>query len=82
MMAILSLALKSLWNRRATVLLTLLSIALSVTLLLGVERVRNDAKQAFANTVCETAHKMDLSHESLPPKVTLAIGQPHSFFGS
>jgi putative ABC transport system permease protein len=50
-MPILHLALKSLLNRRLTALLTLLSIALSVTLLLGVERIRQEARHSFAATV-------------------------------
>jgi putative ABC transport system permease protein len=53
-MPILTLTLKSLWNRRYTALLTLLSIALSVTLLLGVERVRSEARSSFANTISGT----------------------------
>jgi putative ABC transport system permease protein len=53
-MPILTLTLKSLWNRRYTALLTLLSIALSVTLLLGVERVRTEARSSFANTISGT----------------------------
>lgn len=36
----LKLALQSLWARRLTAGLTLLAVAISVTLLLGVERVR------------------------------------------
>ncbi len=53
-MPILSLALKSLWNRRFTASLTLLSIALSVALLLGVERLRNESRNSFANTISGT----------------------------
>ena len=53
-MAIVRLSLASLWNRRATAGLTVLAIALSVTLLLGVEKVRRDARQAFANTISGT----------------------------
>ena len=53
-MPIFTLSLKSLWNRRYTALLTLLSIALSVTLLLGVERVRTEARSSFANTISGT----------------------------
>ncbi|MCP4992733.1 MAG: hypothetical protein GY934_02940, partial [Gammaproteobacteria bacterium] len=53
-MAILSLALKSLLNRRFTVSLILLSIALSVTLLLGVERLRVESRYSFANTISGT----------------------------
>ncbi len=53
-MPILRLALRSLLNRRFTALLTLLSIALSVTLLLGVERLRHEARNSFANTVSGT----------------------------
>ena len=45
------LALASLNNRRVTALLTLLSIALSVALLLSVEKLRRDARASFANTV-------------------------------
>ncbi|WP_434357133.1 ABC transporter permease [Parasalinivibrio latis] len=48
------LALKSLVNRRATALLTLFTIAISVTLLLGVERIRTEAKASFANTISGT----------------------------
>ncbi len=50
----LGLATRSLWNRRLTAGLTLVTIALSVTLLLGVERLRNDARSGFANTVSGT----------------------------
>ncbi len=47
-MAIIKLALKSLYNRRATALLTIFAIAVSVSLLLGVERVRTQAKESFS----------------------------------
>lgn len=53
-MAILSLAWKSLLNRRFTALLTVMSIALSVTLLVGVERLRTEARESFANTLSGT----------------------------
>ena len=53
-MAILSLAWKSLLNRRFTALLTVISIALSVTLLVGVERLRTEAQASFANTLSGT----------------------------
>ena len=53
-MPILHLAWKSLLNRRLTAALTLLSIALSVALLIGVERVRLDARESFANTISGT----------------------------
>lgn len=53
-MPIVRLALASLWNRRATAALTVLAIALSVTMLLGVEKVRRDARSAFANTISGT----------------------------
>jgi len=53
-MAILRLALYSLLNRRFTALLTLFSIALSVALLLGVERIRGEARTSFANTLSGT----------------------------
>jgi len=53
-MNILSLALASLFNRKFTVLLTIVAIALSVALLLGVERIRNGAQQGFSNTISGT----------------------------
>lgn len=53
-MPILSLALKSLLNRRGTALLMLVAIALSVSLLLGVERLRTQARTSFANTISGT----------------------------
>ena len=54
MTPILHLAFKSLLNRRFTALLTLISIALSVTLLLGVERIRTEARNSFAATLSGT----------------------------
>ena len=53
-MPILRLAWNSLINRRLTAMLTLLSIALSVTLLIGVERVRVETRESFANTLSGT----------------------------
>ncbi|MDJ0873287.1 MAG: ABC transporter permease [Gammaproteobacteria bacterium] len=53
-MAIFSLAWKSLINRRFTALLTVVSIALSVALLVGVERLRTEARASFANTLSGT----------------------------
>ncbi len=50
----LSLAAKSLLNRRATALLTVMSIAVSVALLSAVERVRTDAQTSFSNTISGT----------------------------
>jgi putative ABC transport system permease protein len=48
------LALASLANRRAAALLTVLAIALSVALLLGVEKVRRGARDSFAATISGT----------------------------
>jgi putative ABC transport system permease protein len=53
-MPILTLAWKSLWNRRVTALLVVLSIALSVALLLGVERLRVQARESFTRTITGT----------------------------
>jgi putative ABC transport system permease protein len=53
-MHIFSLALKSILNRRFSISLTIFSIALSIMLLLGVERLRNDARESFANTISGT----------------------------
>jgi putative ABC transport system permease protein len=50
-MLILRLALRSLWNRRTTALLTVFAIAVSVSLLLGVQKLRTAAQEGFANTV-------------------------------
>ncbi|RUO75563.1 ABC transporter permease [Pseudidiomarina taiwanensis] len=48
------LALASLWNRKASAILTVLAIAISVMLLLGVERIRVQAQENFANTISGT----------------------------
>lgn len=49
-----SLALRSAWNRRFTLGLTMVAIALSVALLLGVERIRQDAREAFDQSISGT----------------------------
>lgn len=51
---VVALALKSLRNRKFTAGLTVLSIALAVMLLLGVERIRNQARESFASTISGT----------------------------
>lgn len=53
-MAILSLAIKSFRNRKFTTGLTIISIALSVMLLLGIEKIRLGAQSSFTNTISGT----------------------------
>ncbi|HBT55776.1 MAG TPA: peptide ABC transporter permease, partial [Pseudomonas sp.] len=53
-MYLLRLAIQSLANRRFSALLTVIAIALSVTLLLAVERIRTEARSSFASTVSGT----------------------------
>jgi putative ABC transport system permease protein len=53
-MIVLRLALQSLRNRWVTALLTVLAIAVSVVLLLGVEKIRSGARQSFADTISGT----------------------------
>ena len=48
---ILNLALRSIGNRRATAILTVLTVAISVMLFLGVEKVRHGARASFENTI-------------------------------
>lgn len=54
MSTIAMLSLKSLRNRKSTVSLTIVSIALSVALLLGVERIRTESHTSFTNTISGT----------------------------
>jgi putative ABC transport system permease protein len=53
-MIVLRLAMQSLRNRWFTAILTILAIAISVALLLGVEKIRTSAKQSFADTISGT----------------------------
>lgn len=53
-MYLLRLSLKSLANRRFSAWLTVFAIALSVALLLGVERIRSEARTSFASTISGT----------------------------
>lgn len=53
-MYLLRLALASLNNRRFTALLTVFAIALSVCLLLAVERIRTETRTSFASTISGT----------------------------
>ncbi|MBL4830578.1 MAG: ABC transporter permease [Aliivibrio sp.] len=54
MNTILRLAWHSLTNRKTTAILTILTVAISVLLLLGVERIRTQTKESFANTISNT----------------------------
>ena len=52
--SIFGLAWRSLMNRKISALLTVIAIALSVALFLGVEKTRNAAKAGFNNTISGT----------------------------
>jgi putative ABC transport system permease protein len=54
MNAILMIAWRSGWNRRATLALVAFSIGLSTFLLLGFERVRSDLRESFSQSVSGT----------------------------
>lgn len=51
---LLKIARASLWNRRVSVLLTVFTIAVSVALLLAVERLRSETRRSFASTISGT----------------------------
>lgn len=51
---LLHIALRSAWNRRLTLGLTLVAIALSVTMLIGVERLRYEAHRGFSLSISGT----------------------------
>ena len=48
------LSLLSLWSRRDTAILIVLALAMGVALLLGVEKLRQGARNGFANTISGT----------------------------
>src|SRR5947209_7790053 len=54
MTALLGLAARSAWNRRQTLALVVLSIALATLLLQTVDRVRNDVRESFSQSVSGT----------------------------
>lgn len=54
MTALLSLAWASLLNRKGSVILTIVAVALSVALFLGVEKARSGAREGFGNTISGT----------------------------
>jgi putative ABC transport system permease protein len=49
-----NLLVRSLWNRRSTAVLTIFSISISVTLLLGVENIRQGVRGSFSSAVSGT----------------------------
>lgn len=51
---LMKLARLSLWNRKATALMTLLSLTISLVLLLGIDHLRKEARNSFTNTVAGT----------------------------
>jgi putative ABC transport system permease protein len=53
-MKLLDLAWRSLWNRRSTALLTLITIAISTTLLLGIQLLKTSARDGFTQTLTGT----------------------------
>lgn len=60
------LAAKSLWNRKLTSGLTLLSIALGIALFLGIERVRLGVRESFSGAISQTDLIVGARGGSLP----------------
>ena len=54
MRSLFGLAYSSLINRKLTTALTIASITLSVALLIGVEKIRQGARESFSNTISQT----------------------------
>ena len=54
MTALLQIAARSAWNRRGTLALVMLSIALATALLLGLDRLRSDIRSSFTQSVSGT----------------------------
>jgi len=52
--AILSLAMRSLWSRKITAILTIISIAAAVLLFVAVENLRQGARTSFERTISDT----------------------------
>lgn len=52
--AIFPLAARSIWNRKATAILTILSVALAVMLFSGVQKIRTSVEDSFARTISGT----------------------------
>lgn len=50
----LKLVIRSLWSRRVTVLMTVLSLTISISLLLTIEHIRHEAKNSFVSSVSGT----------------------------
>jgi putative ABC transport system permease protein len=51
---LIKLALASLKDRKSSVILSLMAMAVSIFVLLGVEHVRHQAKESFSNTISGT----------------------------
>ena len=50
----LNIILRSLWNRKGTAMLTIFSISVSITLLFGVEKIRDGVRASFSSAVSGT----------------------------
>jgi putative ABC transport system permease protein len=53
-MMLLRIILKSAWHRRVGLMLTVFSLAVSMMLLLGVDKIRKEARNSFVNTISQT----------------------------
>lgn len=53
-MTLLALAWASLWNRRGSALLTILAVAVSVLLFVGVDKLRTSSEESFSQTISGT----------------------------
>lgn len=66
---ILSLAFASLWNRRGSAILTILAVAVSVFLFLGVDKLRTSSQESFKQTI----HGTDLIVGARTSPVSLVL---------
>ena len=61
------LAIKSLLDRRGSVLVSLLAMSVSIFVLLGVEHIRHQTKENFSNTV-SGVDPVSYTHLTVPTK--------------
>lgn len=77
-MTLLTLAASSAWNRRGTLLTTVVAMALSVSLLFGIERLRHSVRDAFSHSVSGT--DLIIGSRSSPTQLMLyavfRVGEP------
>ena len=75
----LKIAIKSLLNRKGSVIMSLLAISVAIFVLLGIEHIRQQARDSFASTVSGVDLIVGAKDREPQPAALFGVSRRHTY---